>query len=300
VLFGSVGSGPEFESIPIEIRRRDNIIRVRREMGLFANLRPLKSIAALADVSSLRPEVTRDVDIFMVRELSGGLYTGQPRGTETLPDGQRRAFNTQAFTTHEIRRIARVAFEIARDRSKRLTCVDKSNALESGMLWREDVKALREAQYPDIALNNIYVDTCALALMQNPRQFDVMLLDNMFGDILSDEASVIVGSVMMLPSASLGARGADGRLPALYEPLHEPAHHIAGQNKANPLGAIRCLALALDFSFGRKDDARLLEQAIGAALDSGARTLDIAAGKPAISTAAMGDAVLAALDRLAT
>lgn len=298
VLFGSIGSGPVFEKTPIELRRRFGAISLRKAMKVFANLRPITAMPSLAEVSPLRPEIVGGTDMLMIRELSAGLYTGQPRGVETLDDGQRRSTNTQSFTSAAIHRIARIAFAAARRRKGHVLSVDKANALESGMHWREEVTSLRDAAYPDVALSHMFVDSCAIELMRDPRQFDVVLLDNMFGDILSDEASNIVGSVGLLPSASLGERDAEGRLPALYEPLHESSHDLAGKDIANPIGSIRCFAMALDFSFNRRDDARLLEKAVEHALAAGARTADIARGEPALSTSAMADAVLKALDHL--
>jgi 3-isopropylmalate dehydrogenase len=300
ILFGAMGGSLEANPIPQEVRRRGGILRVRRDMELFANLRPVRSIPALAKASPLREDILQGVDMMVVRELIGGIYFGEPRGIETLPDGQRRAVNTQTYTTSEIRRIGKVAFDLARTRDRRVTSVDKANVMESGALWREEMEALRAEQYPDIALNHLYVDNAAMQLVRAPRQFDVIVTDNLFGDILSDCAAALAGSLGMLPSASLSAEGPDGRRRALYEPIHGSAPDIAGQGKANPIAAIRSFGMALELSFNRPDDAALLEQAIELAL-ADKRTPDIAQpGVQTVSTAGMGDAVIAALDRLAT
>jgi 3-isopropylmalate dehydrogenase len=300
VLFGAMGGIADTHPLPDEVRRKGGLLRVRREMAVFANLRPVKVFPALAGSSALREEIIRDVDMVVVRELNGGIYFGEPRGIETLPDGQRRGFNTQTYTTSEIVRIGRVAFELARQRQRRVTSVDKANVMESGMLWREEMQKLRDQSYPDIALNHLYVDNAAMQIIRAPRQFDVMVTDNIFGDILSDCASMISGSLGMLPSASLSAPGPDGRRRALYEPVHGSAPDIAGQNKANPLGAILSVGMALEQSFDRAADARLLENAVETVLAGDQRTADIARpGVTAVSTTQLGDAVIAALDRLA-
>jgi 3-isopropylmalate dehydrogenase len=297
-LFGAMGGSLEANPIPYDIRRRWGLLRVRKEMELFANLRPVRALPALAAASPLREEIARGVDLVVVRELIGGIYFGEPRGIERLPDGSRRAVNTQVYTTPEIRRIGQVAFDLARTRNRRVTSVDKANVMESGVLWREEMEALRAERHTDIALNHLYVDNCAMQLVRAPRQFDVLVTDNIFGDILSDCASMITGSLGMLPSASLSAPGADGRRRAFYEPVHGSAPDIAGQDKANPLGAILSFGMALELSFGRAEDARLLERAVELAL-SEKRTLDLAeTGKQTVSTTGMGDAVLSALDRL--
>ena len=298
VLFGAMGGALEANPIPHEIRRRFGLLRVRKEMDLFANLRPIKACVALAGASPLREEIARDVDLLILRELIGGIYFGEPRGIETLPDGQRRGYDTQVYTTSEIKRIGKVAFELARKRKKRVTSVDKSNVMKSGALWREEMDALHVSEFSDITLNHMYVDNCSMQLIRAPRQFDVLVTDNLFGDILSDCASMITGSLGMLPSASLSGIGTDGRRRALYEPVHGSAPDIAGQNKANPLAAIQSFGMALALSFDRDDDARLLDRAIDLALTE-KRTADLAEdGKEMVSTVGMGDAVLAALHRL--
>jgi 3-isopropylmalate dehydrogenase len=298
VLFGAMGGALEADPIPHEVRRRWGLLRVRKEMELFANLRPVKSLSALATASPLREEIARDVDLIILRELVGGIYFGEPRGIETLADGQRRGYDTQVYTSSEIQRIGKVAFELAARRTRRVTSVDKSNVMKSGALWRDEIEALKAREFPDIALSHIYVDNCAMQLIRAPRQFDVLVMDNLFGDILSDCASMITGSLGMLPSASLSAAGADGRRRALYEPVHGSAPDIAGQGKANPLAAILSFGMALELSFNHRDDAKLLDQAIELALRKN-RTPDLAeAGKDTVSTSQMCDAVLAALHRL--
>jgi len=300
VLFGAIGGAIDQYLVPADIRRRFGLLRVRKEMGLFANLRPVKPYPALAAGSTLRPEIIEGADLVVVRELTGGIYFGEPRGIETLPNGERRGVNTQVYTTSEILRIGRVAFDLARTRGKRVTSVDKANVMESGALWREEMVGLRDREYPDIDLNHLYVDNAAMQLIRAPRQFDVIVTDNLFGDILSDCASMISGSLGMLPSASLSAPDDHGRRRALYEPVHGSAPDIADQGKANPIAAIQSFAMALELSYGRKPDARLLEAAIEAVLADGVRTGDIAGPgtSKVVSTSGMGDAVIAALDRL--
>jgi 3-isopropylmalate dehydrogenase len=254
---------------------------------------------SLQNASSLKPEIIDGVDFIIVRELLGGIYFGEPRGIETLPDGQRRGFNTQVYTSSEIQRIGRVAFELARKRSGRVTSVDKANVMEAGALWRGEIVKLQESEFPDVKLDHMYADNASMQIVRSPRQFDVMVTDNLFGDILSDCAAMIAGSLGMLPSASLSAPGADGRRRGLYEPAHGSAPDIAGQNKANPLATILSLGMALEMSFDRKPDADLLESAVNGVLEKKIRTVDIAeSGAKVVSTSGMGDAVLAELDSL--
>jgi 3-isopropylmalate dehydrogenase len=292
ILFGAIGS-PDYSEIPAEDRRVDWLLHMRHSLDLFENLRPVHAIDALLDSSTLRPEVVRGVDMVIVRELAGGIYFGEPRGVESLADGSRRAFNTTVYTSAEVQRIARSAFELARTRLGRVCSVDKANVLEVGDFWRETVQALRDAEYPDVELSHMFVDNCAMQLMRDPRQFDVILTDNLFGDILSDCAAMVAGSIGMLPSASRGPVRPDGRRAALYEPVHGSAPDIAGQGVANPLGAILSLAMCLRYTLGRHAEADELEQAVERALQSGARTSDIAqAGDLSLSTSAMTDRVL--------
>ena len=299
VLFGAAG-GLAYTELPPEVRKAGTLLRIRKSLDLYANLRPIKGLAALAEASTLKPEVRDGVDLVIVRELSSGMYFGEPRGVETLPDGRRRGINTHSYTSDEIERVARVAFELARTRRNHVTSVDKANVMEAGKLWRDVVEDLHKRDYADVELSHMLADNCAMQLVRAPRQFDVLLTDNLFGDLLSDGAAMIMGSLGMLPSASLGPPGADGRRPALYEPVHGSAPDIAGRGIANPLGAILSFALALEWSLGRAADARLLEAAVARALDAGHRTADIMhAGARQVSTRAMGDAVLAALGQLA-
>jgi 3-isopropylmalate dehydrogenase len=266
---------------------------------VFANLRPIKVFPALKSASSLKAEVIEDVDFLIVRELLGGVYYGEPRGIEKLPDGQRRGYNTAVYTTHEIERIGRTAFELARQRSRRVTSVDKANVMEVGRLWREVIETLQREDYPDVELNSLYVDNCAMQIVRAPKQFDVMVTENLFGDILSDCAAMISGSLGMLASASLSAAHAGGRPRGLYEPAHGSAPDIAGQNKANPLATILSFGMALELSFGRREDAALLERAVNGVLEKKIRTIDIAeSGATVVSTSGMADAVLAELSRL--
>ncbi|MBI2235135.1 MAG: 3-isopropylmalate dehydrogenase [Micavibrio aeruginosavorus] len=295
VLMGSVG-GPKWDKVDYAIRPEAGLLKLRKELDLFANLRPAIVFDSLVDASTLKAEIVRGLDIMIVRELTGGVYFGEPRGIEDLGNGQKRGFNTQTYTTAEIERVGRVAFELARKRHNRVTSCEKANVMESGKLWREVITALHAAEYSDVTLNHMYADNCAMQLLRNPKQFDVIVTDNLFGDILSDEASMLTGSLGMLPSASLGAADANGRRNALYEPVHGSAPDIAGQGKANPLAAILSLAMALRYSFHRGDIAELIEWAVEDVLSAGIRTADIMADScTPVGTAAMGDAVIARL-----
>ena len=287
VLMGAVG-GPQWAQADYDKRPEAGLLGLRSGMGVFANLRPALCFAALADASSLKREFVEGLDILFVRELTGGVYFGEPRGVTDIGGGERRGVNTQVYTSSEIRRVARVAFELAAHRSGRVCSADKANVMESGLLWREEVQALRDAEYPHIELSHMLADNTAMQLVKNPRQFDIILTDNLFGDILSDEAAMLTGSLGMLPSAALGEAGQ----PGLYEPIHGSAPDIAGQGLANPCASILSLALALRYSLGRADLAGRVEGAVAAALDGGARTRDLGGS---LGTAAMGDAVLAKL-----
>ncbi len=298
VLFGAVG-GPQWSRVAFENRPELAILRLRRELGLFANLRPATVLGPLVDASTLKPEVVRGLDIMIVRESVGGIYFGEPRGIETLPDGSQRGVNTELYTTFEIERVARVAFELARRRGRAVCSVEKSNVMESGLLWRQVVTALGAAEYPDVALTHMLADNCAMQLVRNPRQFDVIVTGNLFGDLLSDLASMLTGSLGMLPSATLGTVDGQGRRPALYEPIHGSAPDIAGTGQANPLAQILSLAMLLRYSFGLDDEAALIETACTNVLTSGLRTADImSAGKARVGTSVMGEAVLRELDKL--
>ncbi len=267
VLLGAVG-GPKWEGLDFSVRPERAILGLRKALGLYANLRPARVYAALADASTLRREVVEGVDLIVVRELVGGIYFGEPRGIERLPDGTERGVNTEVYTTPEIERILKVGFELARQRRRRLCSVDKANVLESSELWR-NVATRMGRDYPDVALTHMYVDNAAMQLVRDPRQFDVIVTSNLFGDILSDEASMLTGSLGMLPSASLGGR------VALYEPIHGSAPDIAGQDKANPIATILSAAMLARHSFGWEGVAAAIEAAVQRALDAGYRTADI-------------------------
>ena len=298
VLFGSVG-GPKYDGAPRDKRPEAGLLRLRKEMDLFANLRPAMTFEGLLDASSLKEDVVRGLDILIVRELTGGIYFGEPRGVETMSDGKRRGYDTQTYTEDEIRRAAAVGFELARERNRRVHSVEKANVMESGVFWREIVTDLHKEIYADVELEHMYADNCAMQLVRDPKQFDVIVTDNLFGDILSDCAAMLTGSLGMLPSASLGAPDATGRRRALYEPVHGSAPDIAGQGKANPLACLLSYSMMLRYSFGLSDDADLVDRAVANVLRSGIRTTDIMGdGDRAVSTEQMGDALLAELDRL--
>jgi 3-isopropylmalate dehydrogenase len=299
VLFGAVG-GPRYDDLPFEQKPERGLLRLRKELGLFANLRPAKVFDALVDSSSLKPELVRGLDIMILRELTGGIYFGEPRGIETLPDGQRRGINTQVYTTDEILRVARVGFELARQRHGRVCSVEKANVMESGVLWREEVQKLHDAEYEDVELSHMYADNCAMQLVRQPKQFDVIVTDNLFGDLLSDCAAMLTGSLGMLPSASLGAPGPDGRRKALYEPVHGTAPDIAGKGQANPIAMLQSFSMMLRYSFDQSAAADLLDDAIGRVLAGGLRTADVMQdGMARVSTSTMGEAIVRELDKAA-
>ncbi|HEX9447086.1 MAG TPA: 3-isopropylmalate dehydrogenase, partial [Dongiaceae bacterium] len=259
VLLGAVG-GPKWDNLPFEIKPERGLLRLRKDMELFANLRPALVFDALAEASSLKTELVKGLDIMIVRELTGGVYFGQPRGIEALPNGERRGINTQVYTTSEIHRVARVAFELARKRGHKLCSVEKANVMESGLLWREEVTKLH-ADYQDVELSHMYADNCAMQLVRQPKQFDVIVTDNLFGDLLSDCAAMLTGSLGMLPSASLGAADANGKRRALYEPVHGSAPDIAGKDLANPLACLLSLSMMFRYSFDLAKEADLLDKA---------------------------------------
>jgi 3-isopropylmalate dehydrogenase len=297
VLFGSVG-GPKWEKLPFGLRPERGLLRLRKEMDLFANLRPAVVFEALADASSLKREVVAGLDLMIVRELTGGIYFGEPRGVETLSDGTRQGVNTEVYSEAEIERVVRVACELARKRHGRVCEVDKANVMESGGLWREVAQRVRDADYPDVELSFMYADNCAMQLVRNPKQFDVIVTSNLFGDILSDCAAMLTGSLGMLPSASLGAADATGRRRALYEPVHGSAPDIAGKDLANPLACVLSFAMMLRYSFDMGEEADLVENAVRRTLAAGVRTNDInQAGAAGVSTRAMGDAVLREIEQ---
>ncbi|HET9046061.1 MAG TPA: 3-isopropylmalate dehydrogenase [Casimicrobiaceae bacterium] len=289
VLLGAVG-GPKYDTLPRAMRPEQGLLAIRKALGLFANLRPALLYPELAAASTLKPEIVAGLDLMVVRELTGDIYFGEPRGRRTTAAGEPEGFDTMRYAESEIRRIAKVGFETARKRQRKLCSVDKANVLDTSILWRETVTAVGR-DYPDVALTHMYVDNAAMQLVRNPKQFDVVVTGNMFGDILSDEASMLAGSIGMLPSASLDASG-----KGLYEPIHGSAPDIAGQDKANPLATILSLAMMFRYTFARTDIADRIEAAVRAVLAHGLRTSDIALpGERAIGTRAMGDAVVAAL-----
>jgi len=299
VLLGAVG-GPKWDDLPFDQKPERGLLRLRKDMELFANLRPAVVFDALADASTLKLDVVKGLDIMILRELTGGIYFGEPRGIEDLPDGTRKGVNTLVYTTPEIRRIARAAFDLARKRQGRVCSVDKANVMESTVLWREEVIKLHAEEYSDIELSHMYVDNAAMQLVRDPRQFDVIVTTNMFGDILSDAAAMLTGSLGMLPSASLGAPDADGKTRAMYEPVHGSAPDIAGEDKANPLATLLSFSMMLRYSLDLPAEAELIEDAVAAVLDRGLRTGDIMQpGMTAVGTTAMGDALIEELDKRA-
>jgi len=299
VLLGAVG-GPKWDDLDFSLKPERGLLGLRKELELFANLRPAVVFGPLAEASSLKSELVTGLDIMIVRELTGGIYFGEPRGIETLADGSRVGINTEIYSTAEIRRVGKVAFELARKRGGLVHSLDKANVLESGMLWREEIQALHDAEYPDVELQHMYADNAAMQLVRAPKQFDVMVTTNLFGDILSDCAAMLTGSLGMLPSASLGETDADGFSQGLYEPVHGSAPDIAGQELANPLAQVQSLAMLLRYSLGAAEEADLIGQAVIAVLELGLRTADIMQpGMTKVSTAMMGDALLAELDKLA-
>ena len=289
VLMGAVG-GPQYDALPRAMRPEQGILAIRKALGLFANLRPALLFPELASASTLKPEVVAGLDLMIVRELTGDVYFGVPRGRRSNAAGEREGFDTMLYAESEIRRIARVGFEIARKRARRLCSVDKANVLDTSILWREVVTAMGR-DYPDVTLSHMYVDNAAMQLVRAPKQFDVIVTGNLFGDILSDEASMLAGSIGMLPSASLDANN-----KGLYEPIHGSAPDLAGKNRANPLATILSLAMMFRYTFSRADVADRIETAVRQVLAQGHRTADIAApGERAIGAREMGDAVAAAL-----
>ena len=295
VLLGAVG-GPKYDNLDFSVKPERGLLRLRKEMDLFSNLRPAQCFDALADFSSLKREIITGLDIVIVRELTSGVYFGEPRGI-FMEGNERVGINTQRYTESEIARVARSAFELARKRSNKVCSMEKANVMESGILWREEVTWVHENEYPDVALSHMYADNGAMQLVRNPKQFDVIVTDNLFGDLLSDAAAMLTGSLGMLPSASLGVPMANGRPKAMYEPVHGSAPDITGKGLANPIACILSFAMALRYSFDMGDEAARVEAAVETVLANGARTADLMGpdGGTPISTTGMGDAVLAAL-----
>jgi 3-isopropylmalate dehydrogenase len=294
VIFGAVG-GPKWDKVPYEKRPEAGLLRLRKDLGLFANLRPAIVYPALADASSLKREIVEGLDILIVRELTGGVYFGEPKTITDLGNGQKRAIDTQVYETYEIDRICRVAFDLARTRGSKVHSADKKNVMKSGVLW-DEVAHQVAADYKDVKFEHILADNCAMQLVRNPKQFDVIVTDNLFGDILSDAAAMLTGSLGMLPSASLGAPDASGKRKALYEPVHGSAPDIAGKGIANPIAMIASFAMALRYSFGFVELANRVEGAIASVLDAGLRTGDIAEpNHKTVGTTEMGAAIIAQL-----
>ncbi len=296
VLLGAVG-GPKYDTLDFSVKPERGLLRLRKEMDLFANLRPAQCFDALADFSSLKKDIVAGLDIMIVRELTSGSYFGEPRGI-FVEDGQRVGINTQRYTEAEIDRVARSAFELARKRGNKVCSMEKANVMESGILWREVVQAVHDADYADVELSHMYADNGAMQLVRAPKQFDVILTDNLFGDILSDCAAMLTGSLGMLPSASLGAPMENGRPKAMYEPVHGSAPDITGQGKANPCACVLSFAMALRYSFDQGAEATRLETAVEKVLADGVRTADLMqadGGKPATTTE-MGTAIITALN----
>ena len=291
VILGAVG-GPKWDNLEFSKKPERGLLKLRKELKLFANLRPAICFKQLVEASSLKPEIVSGLDIMIVRELTGGIYFGEPRGIKPIENGERKGINTHTYTTNEIIRVARVAFELAQKRNKKVTSCDKSNVMEAGVLWREEVQKLKDSEYSNIELNHMLADNCAMQLLRNPKQFDVIVTDNLFGDMLSDEAAMLTGSLGLLPSASLGAKDKNGKIRSMYEPVHGSAPDIAGQGKANPCAAILSFAMACQWNLERAEAADEITRAVGQALEKGARTSDIGGS---MSTSQMGDAILAEL-----
>ena len=294
VLLGAVG-GPNYDDLDFSLKPERGLLRLRKEMDLFANLRPAQCFDALAEYSSLKKDIVAGLDIMIVRELTSGMYFGEPRGIH-VEGNERVGINTHRYTTSEIHRVARAAFDLAQKRGGRLCSMEKANVMEAGILWREEVEVVHK-DYSDVELSHMYADNGAMQLVRNPKQFDVIVTDNLFGDILSDCAAMLTGSLGMLPSASLGAPMENGRPKALYEPVHGSAPDIAGQGKANPCACLLSFAMALRYSFDLGAEADMLEAAVNDVLDQGIRTADLAQAEGAtpVSTSEMGDAVVAAM-----
>ena len=295
VILGAVG-GPKWDNLDFSKKPERALLKLRKELKLFANLRPAICFKQLVDASSLKPELVSDLDLLFVRELTGGIYFGEPRGIEPIKNNERKGINTHSYTTSEIQRIARTAFELANKRRKKVTSCEKSNVMEAGVLWREEVQSFHEKEYSDVELNHMLADNCAMQLVRNPKQFDVIVTDNLFGDMLSDEAAMLTGSLGLLPSASLGAKDKNGNMRSLYEPVHGSAPDIAGQGIANPIATILSFAMALRYSLDLDKEADSLEKAVQDVLDEGLRTKDIISkGMKEVSTSVMGDAIISKL-----
>ena len=295
VMLGAVG-GPKWDNVEFSKKPERALLKLRKELKLFANLRPAICFKQLVEASTLKPEIVSGLDIMIVRELTGGIYFGEPRGIKPIENGERKGINTHTYTSSEITRVARVAFDLAKKRSNKVTSCEKSNVMEAGQLWKEEVQALHEKEYKDVELSHMLADNCAMQLLRNPKQFDVIVTDNLFGDMLSDQASMLTGSLGLLPSASLGAKNKDGEMRAMYEPIHGSAPDIAGKGLANPIATILSFAMALRYSLDLDKEAEGLEKAVQDVLNDGLRTKDILSkGMKEISTSKMGDAIISKL-----
>ena len=295
VILGAVG-GPKYDNLEFSKRPERALLKLRKELKLFANLRPAICFKQLVESSSLKPEIISGLDIMIVRELTGGIYFGEPRGIEPIENNERKGINTHTYTTSEIQRVARVAFDLAKKRKNKVTSCEKSNVMEAGVLCREEVQALKDKEYSKIELSHMLADNCAMQLLRNPKQFDVIVTDNLFGDILSDEAAMLTGSLGLLPSASLGAKDKNRKIRSMYEPVHGSAPDIAGKNIANPIATILSLAMALKYSLDLDKEANQLEKAVQSVLDDGLRTKDIMSkNMKEVNTSDMGNAIIAKL-----
>jgi len=295
VILGAVG-GPKWDDLEFSKKPERALLKLRKELKLFANLRPAICFKQLVDASSLKPDLVSDLDIMFVRELTGGIYFGEPRGIKPIDNGERKGINTHVYTSSEIQRVARVAFDLARKRNNNVTSCEKSNVMEAGQLWKEEVQFLHEKEFKDVELKHMLADNCAMQLVRNPKQFDVIVTDNLFGDMLSDEAAMLTGSLGLLPSASLGAKDKNGNMRSLYEPVHGSAPDIAGKGIANPIATILSFAMALKYSLDLDKEANMIEKAVQSVLDEGLRTKDILSkGTREVSTSEIGDAIISKL-----
>ena len=295
IMLGAVG-GPKWDNLDFSKKPERALLKLRKELKLFANLRPAICFKQLVDASTLKPEVVSGLDIMIVRELTGGIYFGEPRGIKPIDNGERKGINTHTYTSSEIIRVAKVAFDLAKKRSNKVTSCEKSNVMEAGQLWREEVQTLHDVDYKEVELSHMLADNCAMQLLKNPKQFDVIVTDNLFGDMLSDQASMLTGSLGLLPSASLGAKNKEGSMRAMYEPIHGSAPDIAGKGIANPIASILSFAMALRYSLDLDKEAIDLEKAVQDVLNEGLRTKDILSkGMKEVSTSDMGAAIISKL-----
>ena len=295
VMLGAVG-GPKWDNLEFSKKPERALLKLRKELKLFANLRPAICFKQLVDASTLKPEIVSGLDIMIVRELTGGIYFGEPRGIKPIDNGERKGINTHSYTSNEIIRVARVAFDLAKKRSNKVTSCEKSNVMEAGQLWKEEVQALHDKEFKEVELKHMLADNCSMQLLRNPKQFDVIVTDNLFGDMLSDQASMLTGSLGLLPSASLGAKNKDGEMRAMYEPIHGAAPDIAGKGLANPIATVLSFAMALRYSLDLDKEADDLEKAVQEVLNDGLRTKDIVSkGTKEVTTSQMGDALISKL-----